>query len=450
MRERRLLLDSEVIKDYPEIQKVLVENGSINHKLIGTLPQKQRNFFINVFPFVLNVATSEWKRDNGKGVYEDMGPDENNWKRCSLDNTPNRHIFYIVNRVNGNRLNVGSSCILNFWDGKIEGKPIKKIMEEGRELKLLNILEEKYPGITRTIENWNSYVDGLDVMLPNNLETPYFELGKKVKGLVRDYIKKGDCDLHKLVQEFAVIIREREKHINKIKDYVKKMECNRFAPNENIKNWLRANSSAATREAKNEIKKCGLITWKSAWRIREYNFMKSIVPGLNKALERLDMVIAGIDRFREGYILVSKRQKNIKLFAKHGDLVKDCGWVLFGEDPRPAILEKTIQYCCLYDDNSIYEVVSELNTALKNKGLKFGHPDFDQNDVDIFNSKTNTYILCDLSGVAEKFKGIVIGCKDIQLKDLEKFVANYKGKRYTKGELRETRQIRRDYNIVEK
>ncbi len=449
MRERRLMLDSEVIKDYPKIQKILEENSKINRKLIGSLPQDQRSFFKNVLPFVLKEATNEWKGDDEKKLCEDMGPDKKKWQRCSLDNTPTRYIFYIVNRLNGNRLNVGSCCINQFWDGEIEGKSIRQMMEERKKLKLLSTLEENYPGIIKTLENWDSYIDSFDVIIPYSLETPYFELGKKAKGLIECYLKERDPDLHKLVKEFGEIIRETEGHIDGIKDHVAKVDGNKFAPNNNIRTWLRTNSSGITREALNEIKICGLITWKSAWRIREYKFMKSLVPDLNKALKRLDFVIVNVDRSREGYVLVTRRQKNIKLFAKHRDLILDCGWVLFNEEPKPAILEKTIQYCCLYEEGSINEVINKLNDVVKNKGIRFGYPDFEQNDIDIFDGKTNTYLLCNLKKVAEEFKGIVLGCKDKQPKDLERYINNFKGKRYSKEELRDLRQARREYNVVE-
>lgn len=449
MRERRLMLDSEVIKDYPRIRIILEENSKINQKLIDSLPQDQRDFFKNVLPFVLKEATNEWKGDVERNFCDDMGPDKHKWKRCSLDNRLNRYIFYIVNNLNGKRLNVGSCCIKRFWDGKVEGKTIKQMMENRNKLKVLSTLEKNYPGITRDLDNWESYIDSFDVIIPYSLETPYLELGKKAKGLIERYLKKSDADLHKLVNEVGEIICEKEGLIDRIKDHVVLVRNNKFAPNKNIRTWLRANSSGTTREALNEIKKCGLITWKSAWRIQEYSFMKSLIFDLNKTINQLGVTIINVDRSREGYILVARRQKNIKLFARHRDLILDCGWVLFDDEPKSINLENIIKHCSLYEEKSINEVINKLNGIVKNKGIRFGYPDFEQNDIDLFDGKTNTYLLCNLKKVAEEFKGLVLGCKNRQPKDIEQYIYNYKGKRYSKEQLRDLRQSRREFNIVQ-
>jgi hypothetical protein len=109
MRDRTLLLHSEVIKQFPEILKIIGENVKITDELISSLSHDNKNFFDNVLNQVLKQAISEWKGDPEK--IEDTGPDPSKRKRCSLENNPNRYIFYIVNKLNGTSLNVGSECI---------------------------------------------------------------------------------------------------------------------------------------------------------------------------------------------------------------------------------------------------------------------------------------------------------------------------------------------------
>ena len=53
--------------------------------------------------------------------------DPNKSIRCGLCNTPNRYLFYIRNRLNNNRLNVGSSCMTKFpgtyFMRRLQGRP---------------------------------------------------------------------------------------------------------------------------------------------------------------------------------------------------------------------------------------------------------------------------------------------------------------------------------------
>lgn len=55
--------------------------------------------------------------DNVKGewyVEADSAEDVNKKVRCGLCNTPNKYLFYIRNRINNARLNVGSFCMTKF------------------------------------------------------------------------------------------------------------------------------------------------------------------------------------------------------------------------------------------------------------------------------------------------------------------------------------------------
>lgn len=450
MRERRLILDSEIINDYPDIKAILEENKRINQDFINKLPQKHKIFFKNILPFVLKEATNEWKGDEEKNICEDMGPDRSKWKRCSLDNRHNRYIFYIVNTLNGKRLNVGSCCIKQFWEGELEGKTIKQMIEERKRLRLLSALDERFPDIARTINNWGAMLENFAVIIPYSFETPYLELGKDAKETIEHYLGGNHDGEHKLVERLDKIFHDQKVLLRNIQDHVAKVANDKFAPTKNIRVWLRTNPSATTKEALNQIKKHGLITWSSAWRIEEYNFMQSLISDLNKALRQIGISIINIDRSRKGYILRCRGQKSIKLFAIHRELILDCGWVLFAnEESRQLYLENIIKYCTIYEESSINEVIYKLNGVVKNRGIRFGYPDFDHNEIDLFDEKTKTYMLLNLKKIAEEYKGLVIGCRDKHPKDLEQYISDYKGKRYSKEQLSDLRQSRKEFNIVQ-
>lgn len=447
MREHQLLLNSEVIKQFPDIHKILLENEEITDAIVSRLSEKQQNFFENMLPAVLKQAISEWKGDDTNYYYEDKGPDKSKWLRCSLDNNPNRHIFYIYNQLNGITLNVGSECIKHFWGNeKLDGKSIGQIKKEGKKLRLLNELNNILPGIVKTIENWDFEIEKYEIIIPDFLEKPYYDLGKKARSLLEIYCKGKAEDTY--VEDFKQILSQRDDLIHVIDNYVSENKHDKFVLKKNIKTWLLSRRNIT---AFNLLKEDGKITWRTAWRIDEPKFMKSIIKDLNGGLKNIGLEIIDIDTDRSGYVLRSLKNKNILLFCKHDKLINYCGWIVFGNKPDdPFTLEHTFTLCTLYNDKSIEEVILSLGNAIKGSGIVFRSLkiDIDQigaNEIDIYDSNIDKYILGNLQEISEKFKGLAVGIDSITKDDLLNYINNLPDKqRYSKAELRDLLRMRKE------
>ncbi|MCL6479885.1 MAG: hypothetical protein K6T65_16055 [Peptococcaceae bacterium] len=441
MKERTLLLYSEVIKQFPEIHRLLEENEDITDEFVCKLPEEQRNFFDNILPVVLKQAASEW-RGNPKRLMEDMGPNEDDWLHCSLDNQPNRYIFYIENILNGTTLNVGSECVKHFWDGSLKGKSVAQLKREATRLKRLNDLNDKIPGIARTIESWGSIIQEALVIIPNSLEKPYLDLGRKAKDMLESYLSsKFEVDYF---NEFRQILEKRHVFANQINEYIKNNQMKRDIPTKEIRIWLENNNLTNVLE---QLKNDGKITWGTAHRIEEIGFMKSIVEDLNRGLLNIGFNIINVDSVRKGYVLEPIRGYKIKLFSKHKNLVFYCGWIIFNEEPiEPFTLEGVLQQSSLYNEEDIDIVLKRLKALSFGLEIVFEDVDHELNEVIVFDRKADNYVIINLKYLAEEFKGLVVGASDKTIKDLASYIHSIKEKRYTKTEIKDIKRIREEYN----
>ncbi len=361
--------------------------------------------------------------------------------RCSLENQPTRYIYYILNKLNGTSLNVGSECINYFWKGDLAGKTIAQLKKEGKKLKLLSKLNDNIPGIARLIDEWDSLIRECEVILPLEIEEPYLKLKGQAKQLLADYLEeKVDDNCFEL---FKNILAERDNYIQKINQYVQKNLHKRYIPKKTIRTWLEVGRD---HETLNWLKEDGFITWRSARRIKEPIFMGSIVPDLNNKLVEIGLKIIEVIPEEQGYVLENLSRIKIQLFSEHEKLILYCGWILFNDTPISAFsLENILNECRIHDENSVYKVIEGFNDLIRNKEIVFGPIDYEFNEVVVNERKTGKYLLVNMKKIAEKFKGLVIGAKDKTIKDLIAYINDFRIKRYTMKELKDLQRERKEF-----
>lgn len=439
MKERALLLYSEVIKQFPDILEIIQDNKDITDKFVKTLPKDKQNFFNNMLKQVLKQAISEWK-GNPKKI-EDMGPNKNNWKNCSLDNVPNKMIFYIFNKINGTELNVGSECIKHFWtswSSDYNGKSIQQLLKDASQVRLMNDLNEAIPGVFRTIDNWNSIINNCEIIIPQRLEDPYTDLGKKASEILNDYLnEKVDLDY---IQQLKSILKEQKKLIQGIEEYIQEKSSEKHIPKREVRTWLKIQGQSKVIDM---LKKDGYITWGTAHRIGEPTFLKSLIPDLNNGLKDLGFKISDIDKRRSGYILDSLNER-IKIFSKHNELIMFCGWLAFNEKPIDNFtLENLLTHCSLNENADVQYI---LDSIKYNYRINYDDVDFEYNEVFIYDKSTGKYVQDKAAQFANRFKGLIFGAKDITVNQLEDYIRKLPGVRYTKDEISQLQHQRHVFN----
>ncbi|AFV02830.1 MULTISPECIES: hypothetical protein [unclassified Dehalobacter] len=444
MKERTLLIYSEVIKQYPDILELLGQNKNITNEFIEGLPERQKNFFENMYFPTLKIAIDEWEGDLKR--IQDKGPDPSNWMRCSLDNVKNRHIFYIENKINKNSLNVGSECIKHFWDSwkhDYKGKNITQLKKEATRNRLLSDLNDVIPGIHRIIGEWNNKIDNCEIIIPMSLENPYFELGNEASRLLDYYLEERvgiDCS-----EQFGGILKRQKQLIHEIDDYISAHHNDKYIPTKEIRSWLKINGQKAILDM---LKKNGRITWGTAHRIEEPSFIKLMVTELNPKMMEIGFRI-DIDHYKNGYILEPVNRDKVQLFSKHSKLIQFCGYLLFDEKPIDEFtLDNLLKCCSIKDNDNMISVLLILNRILSRHHYDFEIENsyIEGNEIIIHSILTAERFIGNIKEIVDKFTGLAVGSTLINEDEFIAYIENIPGKRYSKEEFKDYQGVRKDFN----
>lgn len=122
-------------------------------------------------------------------------PFREDWIKCSLCNTPNKYIFYIENRYNKKKLNVGSECIEKFpdLDNRLpNGMTIRKLknntVKDYNRLKRLEEFNHEFPNVEEILSSWNNEYNNLPIILPRDLHNSITEIHAKANEIFKGYI----------------------------------------------------------------------------------------------------------------------------------------------------------------------------------------------------------------------------------------------------------------------
>lgn len=137
---------------------------------------------------LMSNVNAEWY------VEAESAEDEDKQARCGLCNTPNKYLFYIRNRLNNKRLNVGSSCMKKF--PSIEGyshykNEMNKTMRTQQSIARRTKFHEYFPNVQDILDSSSFYFENLPILLPNTLYFPLKENVKSLRLIYRDYVNTG-------------------------------------------------------------------------------------------------------------------------------------------------------------------------------------------------------------------------------------------------------------------
>ncbi len=439
LREATLLLHSQVIEDYPWLRKFLKDNPELTDDQIKDLDSDQQNFFENMFPRLVQQAQEEWKGDPNR-IPEDRGPDRSAWENCSLCHQPNRLIFYIVNTVNENTLNVGGDCLKAF-DIKF-GESIYRLAKNARELRRVAELNQSFPGIARLIEDWSHDLDRHPILVSAHLENRYMALGRRLTQLFEDYRggKKGGSSF----DEFAQLLNERKDLIAEIERYVAENKDKRFAPTNQVAAWLRNHPGRDTNPAIQMLKEDGEVTERTLWRIGEPQLVRSLGADFERVLRPAGVSVEKADvsyRGTYGYVLIPSSHRQVRLFCKHKDLAMNYAGPIFGSPlDTPPRLQDVVARCEVYDNSSHAAIVDLLAAKVKRSDVALKGHDLDSNEIDVLEVRSGKYVLAPLCKMVEEFKGLALDLPGKTVEDLVRWVADLPGKRMTREELKQVRK----------
>jgi hypothetical protein len=442
-RERSLLINSKVIEDYPHLKELINNTPNMKKSQLDTLQHEMQVFFDNMFPKILKQAAEEWSGDSHHPI--DI-LDDDNIIRCQLCNHKIKYVCYIVNKLNGNRLEVGRECVKHF--GLFSDIPIEELFKEMARIKKIEEFNLLIPGIEKVISTWDGKLDSYPILIPKRMKSPYLALGRRANELFQEFVGKHEItedSKKEIICQIDEILKKREALLSNIEKYVAEEKYQKYVPTREIVNWLKRKGSNDANTALDWLEEDGMVTWRTIFRIEEPSFMKSVIKDLNEHLTKIGLRVEKVDINVNAYTLVSSKRPKIKLFCKHRKLMLDYGGLLFGKDiDKKLTLGNVVQMSTIYREESTIDAFIDTISALINKSdIEFKENFYDFGEVIVYEKKANKYIFVKhLFSFIDKFKGLPFEVGNETVEDLVKYVTMPHNTRYNSTDIKEIRKAR--------
>lgn len=440
LKERVLLLNSQIVDEisgeYPWLVKFLEENPNAKTSDLQSFNDEVRNFFTYRYNTIVTQAASEWTSHNGKPV--DI-KDKDEMFECELcHHKPIVYVCCIVNKLNGKELNVGTECVKHF--GMTLGKDIRALFKDMKRFRRASRLDREFPGIERIISGWNEELEALPLLIPLKYEQPWIELGEKVRKLYMGYLEEDidSTNENEYFEEIRQIFESKRTIFKEIKEYVENNKADKYIPGKDIINWIKRETRSKDVNLLEWLKTDGRIQWRTAFRIGEPNYLKSLIPDFNGHLKNIGCSIErlGNHKGNSGYTIIVK-DKQITLFVKYGSFILEFGGLLFKEGlEKPLTLINLAPHSVVYGENSVDKTIAILEKQLDNLGYRVYKQDHEYNELLLHEKGTGLYLIENLEQFVEKFKLFALGLNTAGGEELEKHCSAFNNKKkYSKEDL---------------
>ena len=406
-RDRMLLLQSQTPMEFGWFVDFLQKNGNITNTLISQLPNEQQAFLQDVYPSILDSTTAEWE---GRSDYHDNELDGTGWVNCSLCNQPNRYTYYIVNRVNGQELNVGSDCIKQF--GKLKGlEALRSHQKNIIRVRFLNKANKRFPGIEDTVRRWNDELDAFDIIIPIWLEAPYKQLGDRARKLLEKYLTgRHNADL----DEFDAILADRERMLQGMQEHVNRNKAKKYAATRTIVRWAQREGRLSLLST---LKRDGEIRPESLPQITNPDFIEQVIRDFNPLMPH-GLRIVG----HEYADLVILMDGKLKIACRFSDFALVFGTLLFGQNDVTLSRANIMRYARAYDDATVNAILKRLAARLRGTDVTlYGH-DVEYDQLIVTDLSRKSYMVFPLRKTTENLMGRVLGSNDADIRDFTALV----------------------------
>ncbi|WP_346836011.1 hypothetical protein [Paenibacillus polymyxa] len=438
-KERNLLLYSEIIKEYKWLHKLLLKNETLKKE---NVPEKFHTDFTYVAPVILKQCGQEWKGDeNVVNPVVDLGPIER--KKCSLCGTPTRYLCYIQNKINGKRINIGRDCAEEFVDlnSLVDGKTKGQLLASAKEVRRFSEINKRIPGLEQTIEMWLHRTEKYDIVLPRKMEVPYNESGEVLRDLYRNYLKGIESE--QVFEEIEVRLSSEKSTIEMFEKY---QEINRNTPfiaTRKMINWLR---NRADQKTENILRENGKVTFETVSCIWEREYVDKHISIVKELFLAAGANFLEIDHEIGGYTFQYGRSR-VTLYISFKSFFEVFGNYVLGEGDRcPAALtiNNIIKLSQIVNEHTMkIQYLDELKFCLRKFGndIDYEDEDLDSDTVYIWDKQVSKFAKCKLSEIIRLTKGLVMGLPKPTINNIESFVASLAGKRFSREELRDMRDV---------
>jgi hypothetical protein len=406
-QQRILLEHSEVVKKYPFIQKVILERIELTEKNHTKFSKEEQQTITNL-PEILRIAELEW---DGNSVPEIILDGDERIK-CSLCGTDNKLIFYIENRYNHTKLNVGSSCITHFTIMENQGLNIKTIIKEAEKQRKIMMVDKKFPGIRNRLIYWSRELDKFEILIPNRIANRYYTLGQNAEELFNKAIKSKNQDPN--LDEFYTIFDKADRELINIADYVKKHKNDSDIIARELADWMK---NQGMNYQLSELKRAGCINVYTAGLITEPNFMKDIAAKVCKTTKYFCSVKDAL------YTIQIRGYDDLPLDVSPKLLLTSFGDYLF-KGEQSIKYKELIQKGKLSNDRAIYSFVKRSEEYLRKIGFFVKSSYIEMNTITLGNTSEDIYVDIKLTDYINRLNLMIFGLEPFIEKEVKHFITN--------------------------
>lgn len=419
-KQSRLLLESEVTIEYSWLVDYLSRKPTPTYGDVSMLDQDKQAFVDKMLRELILTASKEWKARD-RDPLTDLGPDESKWSRCNLCNRPIRYECTIVNSRNGKELIVGTKCVRDF---RVDtgGRSVDEMIRQAEALRRRGEMVRRFPELSDKLGTWATELRELPIVIPNNLSERYHECIRTLRQLWNDYIDgKGSGDTFSTIRQ---VLASRDQIRNSVDQYVLENKDRPFVATRAVERWLEEESriDSTVLTPLREIRKLGIVEWKTACRIAEPEFVRSIVKTLNSHLTPYGVSITHYDAESRAVALSVEPEPAIVLACGIRQLISSLGGLAFGHplDAPPTMI--ALQISAVKLGTSAELALSRLRGLMRGCSLAIGHYYSDFGDVLIADIDTGQQTLIPVDRLLSGTKLAIWKVDDLTPTDLERRV----------------------------
>lgn len=306
LEDRQIVLNSEAVQQYPIVEQILRKYDRIyksDFEDTEDFDKQTQTFFEYTFNELVELASNEWYASNRMN---EMPSSKDEWPTCSLCNTKNKLVHYIVNKNSKKELNVGSECIYKFPSLGFNHREISQIkndrIKEFKRIDRINKINSLFPGIEYTLSQWNTDYENIPYVLPYELNHKLKDSIKEGNDVYKAYIEgKGKVSLDKLDK----IINDHKELYTKVNLFISSNKSNSNLCDSIVRKWLIDTHNQRTLIM--IMKNNGLYDSDTIKYIYEDNFIKNRLPVLKEAFDKLPIEFI---EFRDNSLFFTYKNKN--------------------------------------------------------------------------------------------------------------------------------------------
>lgn len=440
LSQRNLLLKSDILKDYPKLKAFLQTTPDMDSSELHTLDKEVRNLFNSgIFNAISNKAPQEWEVDKDRTL--ESAKELKNITRCQICNTKIKNICYIKNKINNNRLIVGSTCVTCF--GILDKRDLDKILRERETIKRRAEINKSINNIEKTFQELDLFIEKSPIIIKNRVINKFAALKNEAVDLHKRYIDSNleSYEKIRIINRIKDILPKIRVEKSKIIEYIDKNKANKFVVTKGMYRSVGYDDRCIP-----DLEEDGFVSEKNIFRIKDVEFIKSVITDFNKYLADYNMrIIRAYEFARDIYYQIDiGNQGQAIVDYKYSDFAFSYGSLVFGEEPLDDIsIENIFKNSKIRSEKTITTILNSIEEIIVKRNFELEDVNKEFNEIIIKNCNNDKYILLNFSETIERFKELAI----VSNKKLDRDVITYVlGCKNTKSYY-EMKSYRRQTNI---